>query len=124
MHFSSLKGKYGGKKKVVMGSNFILKNDSGRGSVHAEENLIQKFLRIRNRCQKVDLLIVKITHNGKIGSSRPCQNCMKRLICMTTKHNISINNVYYSTSQGKIDVDKFRNMKLNIDDFYISNGFT
>lgn len=105
-----------------MGINYIVKNDSGRKSQHAEENLIQKFLRIRNRPKKLSLLIVKVTKSGNICMSRPCRNCMKRLIAMCNKHDITIKNVYYSTNDD-IMYERFDEMVRDLDGFYVATGF-
>ena len=110
-------------KKVVIGRSKIIKNHDGRPSMHAEHDAMVKFLKINksHRPSKIDILVVRMTKCGVLGNSRPCKNCIKRLIAHSMKYNIQIKRIYYSTEDGTIEYENFQNM-LNSEKTYVSTG--
>jgi hypothetical protein len=100
-----------GGKKLVIASNFVIKGGA-LPSIHAEHNALMKLIRLNryrrmiNRCDKLDLVVIRFSKCGTLGESRPCKDCLTRL----TNSDININNVYYSNSSGELVMEKFSNM--------------
>lgn len=83
-------------------------------SIHAECDALQN-LRKLNKHRRflksgdgIDVVVVRISKNGKLGYSRPCKSCIQKLTKLSEK--IKINNVYYSDSDGSFKKEKFKNM--------------
>lgn len=84
-------------------------------SVHAEHSAMLNLLKI-NRYRRyidpgdyVNIIVVRISKDGKIGNSRPCENCIKRL--KKFNKQIKIKYVYYSNAEGRINMEHFANME-------------
>lgn len=109
---SSSKGiESGGVKKLAMGTNHSV--DAGPlPSIHAEHNAVSKFMRLNkfrrflSSHEKIDIVVIRLSRSGVVGYSRPCKNCIKRLM----SYDVTINNIYYSDSDGSIKVEKFSTM--------------
>lgn len=108
-------------KYFTIGRNHKRKIDS-QLSVHAEHDCIVKFERknkyTRNVSQKdkIDLICIRYSKSGKLGNSRPCMGCIKRM----GKCSFNIRNVYYSTSEGIITRERFDEMDKQIT--FLSSG--
>jgi deoxycytidylate deaminase len=100
-----------GGKKLVIASNYIVK-DGALPSIHAEHNALTKLIRLNryrrmiDRSDKVDLVVIRFSKSGKLGDSRPCKDCLIRLM----NSQININNVYYTDSSGIMVSEKFPTM--------------
>ena len=111
MLFSSAWIVSGGGKKLAMGSNCSIESGS-LPSIHAEHNAVVKFMRVNklrrflSSRDKVDIVVLRLSRTGIMGYSRPCKNCITRLM----HYNIVINNIYYSDADGSIIVEKFSTM--------------
>lgn len=109
--FSSRPGEAGGMKKVAMGRSTTMINHP-TNSIHAEDagmnklNSINNFRRILTRKDKIDIFVIRITKTGVVGNSRPCRNCINRL----SKLSYKINHVYYTTNEGDIVRERFKDM--------------
>jgi cytidine deaminase len=97
------------------GKNIFGKNDLNRyykTSIHAEVAASKKFILEckykKYKIRSVDILVIRISKNGNLGSSRPCSNCIKYMYEMGF-----IRNVYYSTSDGAILMENLHNMYLS-----------
>jgi deoxycytidylate deaminase len=98
-------------KKVAIGTSSVIQNGP-LPSIHAEHNAINKLTRL-NRFRrfikthmKFDIVVIRLSRSGVIGYSRPCKNCLTRLM----NANIPINNIYYTGADGSIIVEKFSEM--------------
>jgi hypothetical protein len=69
-------------------------------------NRINKYRRIINRSDTLDILVIRISRSGILGNSRPCKNCIRRL----SKMGYKIKHVYYTTNDGSIIREKFDQM--------------
>jgi deoxycytidylate deaminase len=105
---SSRVTKLGGGKKLVITVNYIVNNNT-LPSVHAEHDGLKKLIRLNKHkrflssCDKIDMLVVRISKTGTIGYSRPCHDCLIRI----TNCNLKINKVYYSNNEGTIVAEPF-----------------
>jgi cytidine deaminase len=95
---------------------------AGLPSVHAEHAAIMKLLKYKNRPQNLDLLVIRFSKRGKLGASRPCYHCLKRLENIVEKHNVNICSIFYSTENGDIDEESLQNMRFS-HKTYKSAGF-
>lgn len=107
--------------KLVIGQCDIRKT-SGLPSRHAEHAALVKLVKMRNRPEIVNLLVIRFSKSGILGSSRPCYNCIKRLEAYASRYNIKIANIYYSTNDGTIESENLKFMKDSYKT-YIANGF-
>ena len=65
-----------------------------------EDMIKQK--KIKNK--KMDLIVLRVTKNGKLSQSAPCFHCTFQL---SNSNLININRLYYSASENTIDCIKF-----------------
>lgn len=87
-------------------------------STHAEIDAYSKIKNYKNISKKLDLFVIRITKGGKLAESRPCSHCIEIL----SKSRLNIVNVYYSTSDGTIVCESFKNLTSNSNN-YVSTGF-
>lgn len=69
-------------------------------SLHAELDCLRKYNKLSStafRDKKYMMLVVRF-RNGKVMNSKPCSNCMKKL------RNANIGKVYYTGSDGLINM--------------------
>ena len=111
----------GGIRKLVVGKNYVTHSE-GKISVHAEDDAIGKFLKIRDAPKKIDVLVIRLSKTGQLGSSRPCKNCLMRYINVSRKFKVKIKNIYYSTSDGTIQKENFITM-LDSELTHVSSGY-
>ncbi len=73
-------------------------------TIHAEHDSINKlpyYTRQRSFCS-INILVVRLSKNNKLGMSRPCKNCIRNMNILPPKKGYTIKDVYYSDSQGNI----------------------
>lgn len=98
-------------KKASIGVNCVLLN-STIPSKHAEENALHKLDRLNKyrrfvaRSDVIDVFVIRLTKSGVLGYSHPCKNCLIRM----NNCKFKIGNIYYSTAEGEIAVEKFQTM--------------
>ena len=65
-------------------------------TIHAEENLLKKLIKINafHRFGDIIILVMRFSSNG-VSMAKPCMNCMKQL----RKYNVS---VFYTGEDGQI----------------------
>lgn len=114
--FNSAKNKVT-KNQTIIGFNDT--KDARRGceyGIHAEMDVLGKFSRIFSRKRNYknmkriitrNLLVIRIDRNGNLKESRPCCKCLEILY---TSRSCRIQYVYYSTSDGTIVREKFRDL--------------
>lgn len=73
------------------------------------------------KCPKYDLVVIRVSKTGKLGSSRPCFHCLSSLEMACQKYNFMIGNVFYSTTDGNIIKEHFADMR-NSEKTYVSSG--
>lgn len=94
-----------------MSSNYVVISGP-LPSIHAEHSAVNKFMKLNRHRHfmssrdKIDIVVIRLSRNGIVGYSRPCRNCIVRLM----NYDIVINNVYYSDMDGTIKVEKFSTM--------------
>ena len=74
-------------------------------TIHAEENAITR-LKPRpttKALKSVNIIVIRTTKNGVLGSSKPCVHCTSKLSEMLPKRGYRVNWVYYSTAGGGIE---------------------
>ncbi len=98
------------------GTNHSVKNHLDP-STHAEIDAVNKVITWKNRPKKMDLLVIRVSATGILGESRPCYHCLKKMMLS----GVNIIDVYYSTSDGTIIHEKFKDM-LKSDIVHISFG--
>ena len=105
MHHLQLKNRL--LKVLAYGINHYSILDYNIGiSTHAEVSAINKLPSTR-KIQNIDIFVLKIDRNGKLGYSKPCENCIRYMKIKLPKRNYKINKIYYTTSN-----DDFEYMKL------------
>jgi cytidine deaminase len=111
-------GGVGGMKKVAYAINGA-KPKKGGSSIHAEEAVLIKASSNPkiNKRKTYDILVLRFSSMGILGSSRPCMHCILRMMMSDVK----IHTVYYSTDTGEICAEKLSSM-LSTGITYISTG--
>jgi hypothetical protein len=67
-----------------------------------------------------DVLVVRISPTGVLGSSRPCHHCIKTI---ANHPLVKVRYVYYSTAEGTIQREHIREMQVS-DKNHVSAGWT
>lgn len=97
------------KLKIITYSfNVYYRTNTFPYSIHSEINTIVKFYKMQNnktltKCKK-KLIVIKLTKNGVIGMSKPCQACANFII--NNKDNINLTEVKFSTRINKLETIK------------------
>ena len=97
-------------------SNFkCFSHSENDNKFHAEVNAFKKIKFKNFKCRKsIDLLVLSVSKIGKFGIYRPCYHCLKYL----EGKRIKLRNIYYSTDEGEILCEKFKDM-LDLGIYYI-----
>lgn len=85
-------------------------------STHAEQDCIQRFSYVIKKGTKkyrnisnvknYDILVVRISKSGSLVNSRPCDDCIKKLL------SLGVNRIYYSNDKGEVIREKLSDMAL------------
>jgi ribosomal protein L28 len=91
--------------------------------VHAEHDAINnlKPLRRNKRLQNINMLVIRISKNNKIQSSKPCANCIEHIKNLPGKKGYKIKHIYYSNDDGEIirsNIKSLENGELHYSKFY------
>lgn len=114
------------KHRKIMGkpccNNYgCVHSDCSLGSVHAEANAILSYFgkdiyfdykiqkwaiskKVKNKGRKLDIVVIRINHNGDTVNSRPCYNCLKMM------QDIEIKNIFYTTSSSGFICERVQDM--------------
>jgi cytidine deaminase len=76
-------------------------NEIKKKTIHAECDAINKLPNIKKKTA-INILVIRLTKNNKLGMSQPCNNCVKMLSSMPTKKGYVIKHIYYSDSNNNI----------------------
>ena len=71
-------------------------------TIHAEHDAINK-LPFKRRKTSVNMLVLRFTKTYKLCMSKPCDQCVHRMIHLFPKKGYIIKDVYYSNANGKIE---------------------
>ena len=116
---------YFNKTKLIIGENSSKRLGNTPIYTHAEMDVIRKiynnkpFLNSNKRIDKFDVLVIRVSKIGKLGSSRPCYHCISGMMNTPVA---KINYVYYSTNDGIIVREKLDRM-LNSELTIVSTGW-
>ena len=103
---------YFNKTKIIIGENSSKRLGNTPIYTHAEMDVIRKMynnktFNTNKRIDKFDVLVIRVSKIGKLGSSRPCYHCISG---MMNTPIVKINYVYYSTNDGIIVREKLDRM--------------
>lgn len=73
-------------------------------SEHAEENAMRKLpaLPRKRHLKRVDLMVIRTSAAGTLGSSKPCTHCVGRLCRDLPKKGYQLDRVYFSEMGGAV----------------------
>jgi tRNA(Arg) A34 adenosine deaminase TadA len=77
---------------------------------HAEINCLRSYKKIKDKPNRLDIIVIRLSKTGILGQSRPCHDCLKSL----QKSGIDIRYVIYSTDNQKIIRERFCDMIKSI----------
>lgn len=78
-------------------------------TTHAEQGAIMKLPKEKGRKPRpVDVLVIRVNKNGRLGMSRPCANCIHCMAMKAPELGYRIKHVYYSDRDGNIVRENFR----------------
>lgn len=98
------------------------------GSIHAEENVInslqplKKKSRNKKHLKSINLMVIKTTHTGKVGMSKPCIRCILNMISIPQQKGYNIKKVSYSSQNGDIIHTTLKALSED-DDYHISKYY-
>jgi hypothetical protein len=101
---------------MAFGENHDSTNGAAYNSVHAEEAALNKLpsLPPRKKKPKIDILVIRTTHNGYLGISRPCIRCTMLLYKLVPAKGYTLGSVYYTQSNDML-------VKTNIKELIIQH---
>lgn len=93
-------------------------------TTHAEIDAINNLIPLaRNKkLKKISILVIKTTHSGKIGSSKPCLNCLTKLSNLPQKKGYVIKDIIYSNVNEQLEKHTL-NQLINSDDIHITKFY-
>lgn len=93
------------------GENMI-KAANDKWTSHAEENAIRKLpvLPRKKHLKKVDLLVIRTSKTGVLGSSKPCIHCLMLLQTKLPEKGYKIQNIFYTNQQGDIREETLKSL--------------
>lgn len=108
---------------LTYGMNKYMDIEGVRPSIHAEHNAIDKLpcLRRNRNPVNINLLVVRMSRTGKLGSSKPCINCIQTMTTLPLKKGYKIQYVYYSDRDGNIIETTIR--KLEAEEYPHISGY-
>ena len=82
--------------------------------IHAEHDAINKLKPIKRKkyLQNINLLVIRMSKQNKLQSSKPCANCIHILKSLPEKKGYKIKNIYYSDENGEIIKSSLKNLGL------------
>jgi len=100
------------------GINYLSSNKS----VHAENDAIHRLKpRKHKKKKKINMLIIRTTKLGKLGSSQPCYHCTLQLMDLIPSLGYKLNYIIYTNKDETMTKIKF-NKFIQSEEFHIS-GF-
>lgn len=89
---------------MAYGENYDYTTGNGYITVHAEEHALRKLPSAppRKKKQKVDILVIRTTHTGHMGLSRPCLRCTLLLYSELPSRGYTLGSIYYSVAHEVI----------------------
>lgn len=89
---------------MAFGENHDFTLGGTYNTIHAEEHALNKLPPAPPRKNKprIDILVIRTTHSGYMGSSRPCLRCTMLLYKMVPAKGYILGNVYYTVSNETI----------------------
>lgn len=92
--------------------------------IHAEMDALNKFCNIRKiyNIKKVSILVIRVGNDGLLKNSRPCSKCLWFMKYQSERQGIKIKNIYYSLTDGTINVVKYSDL-VNDHDYHVSRRF-
>ena len=99
-------------------------DNKGVGIVHAEVNAIENLptRAYKKKLQKINILVIRTSKNGKIGISKPCAKCLYDLSTIPQNKGYVIKDIFYSNNEGLI-IKNTLNKLINNDDHHISRFY-
>jgi hypothetical protein len=85
---------------MAYGENHDHMNGNSYCSIHAEEHALNKLPPAppRKKKPRIDILVIRTTHHGHFGISRPCMRCTMLLYKELPSKGYVLGNVYYTES--------------------------
>jgi cytidine deaminase len=118
------KGELMDKNILGIGSNCFKNNNLCLPSIHAEINAIDKIKTNyeTKKLQPINLLIIRVNKLGEIKMSKPCKNCIDRLLDFPCKKGYKVKQIIYSLDDGNFEfttLNKLHNSK----DYHVTKFF-
>lgn len=99
-HFAFLLKKIGKNFQItrVFGYNRLLSNRTEHAEIACLNNIDNRMKLTGN----FQLLVIRMSKTNKLAMSRPCSNCIKKMIKFLHHTPLNINKIYYSEDDGSI----------------------
>ncbi len=102
------------------GFNVYFRTTSFPYSIHSEVNTITKYYKNQTLSKnKKKLIVIKISKNGVIGLSKPCQTCINYIV--NNMKNINLTSIKYSTIDNNLE--KIKCSQISNYTYKISSAF-
>ena len=81
----------------VLSYGINIYDNRGVGKVHAEINAIENlpYRPYKKKLQKINILVIRTSKNGKIGISKPCVKCLYDLSIIPQNKGYIIKDIFY-----------------------------
>jgi hypothetical protein len=88
-------------------------------TIHAEEHALNKlpYVQPRKKKQRLDILVIRTTHTGSLGISKPCIRCTMLLEKELPSKGYILGNIYYTMSNDTI-------IKTNIEELVMQHSIS
>ena len=103
------------KKANILSFGFNMVGDiyGNEPGIHAEHDAINKLKPLtRNKhLQNINILVIRLSKNNRLQSSKPCANCINKMKILPEKKGYRIKNIYYSDNNGEIIKSSIKNLE-------------
>ena len=108
---------------LSIGLNKMGDIEGKKPGIHAEYDAINKLknLKQKKHLKSINLLVIRLSKNGKMQNSKPCENCIKTIKFLPEKKGYKIKKIYYSNYNGEIiksDIKTLENEELHYSSFF------
>jgi len=101
----ALKGHIEKKNILSYGQNHYTTNEKSNYTIHAEIDALNKLPTLKNKekKEKINMLVCRFSKGFKLGNSKPCFSCVKKMCIDFPKKGYILQKIYYSNDDGTIE---------------------
>lgn len=107
---------------ITYGMNSYKNQEKDGKTIHAECDAIRKLPSRKNKSiKRINMLVIRTSKTGKLSMSKPCYNCIIKMMNDAPKKGYKIEWIYYTNDEGIVIKEKLVNLSQG--DFHFSSYY-